>query len=264
MACEKSGKTTEPSQISVTSIQKSGKIKVCYVPYSSTVIKDPNSQMLSGHFIDAMNFIAETLQVKVEYVETDFQSFIAYLQSGKCDLSIAATYSTILRAAAVSFSNPIIYLGNGAIVKYGDSRFSKPEDFNQDGLIIAVSQGEASHNYAKQHFPKAKLLVIASSDLSLPLLEVITGRADVGLADSWSTEKFAKTNSGKVTDLFAGRPYDVTPVGWAVRTKDQELLNFINTSINYLESTGRMSEWEKKYKARWMKIDTKYKHHDLD
>jgi polar amino acid transport system substrate-binding protein len=153
---------------------------------------------------------------------------------------------------AVSFTRPIIYIGNGAIVRKGETRFKNVSDFNKEGIQIAVAQGEASHEYAREHLTKAKLVVLSTADLSQPLTEVISGRVDIGLADAWTTSQFAKQHS-EVVDLFADNPYDLTPVGWAVRQNDQVFLRFIDTCIDYLVTSGRMEEWEQKYNAHWVR-----------
>lgn len=232
-------------------IQKGGVMKVGYIVYPPTVIKDPNTGELSGHFVDAARFMAKVMDVKIEFIEATWSTFVGGLQSGQFDFSIAATYRTIPRAVAVDFTVPIIYIGNGAIVRKGDDRFHSISDFNKKGLKIAVAQGEASDEYAKEHLPNAELIVLSTADLSQPLTQVLLGRADVGLADAWTTKQFAKEHP-EVDDLFANNPIDLTPVGWAVRKNDQELLNFLNTSIEYMISSGRMREWEKKYDAHWL------------
>jgi polar amino acid transport system substrate-binding protein len=226
-------------------------MRVGYVVYPPTVVKNPNTGELSGHFVDAARFIADVMKVRVQFVEATWSTFVAGLQSGQFDLSIAATYRTIPRATAVAFTTPIIYIGNGAIVRRGDTRFRSLSDFDKPAITIAVAQGEASHEYALQHLPTAHLTVLSTADLSQPLTEVIAGRADVGLADAWTTAQFAAKHP-EVVDLFAGQPYDLTPVGWAVRQNDTEFLNFVNTAVDYLISTGRMRDWERKYGAHWV------------
>lgn len=252
-SCNKPNKPKSLSaQTTLQKIQKEGVIRVGYVNYPPTVIKDPNSQELSGHFIDAAKFLAKVMDVDIEFVEADWSTFVSGLQSGQFDLSIAATYRTIPRAMAVAFSQPIMYIGNSAVVKDGDLRFDDLDDLNQTGIKIAVAQGEASHEYAREHFSKAEIIVLSTSDLSQPLTQVLSGRADVGLADAWTVSKFAREHKA-VKDLFENVPYDLTPIGWAVRQGDVEFLNFINVSLDYLESTGRMVKWERKYDAHWVR-----------
>jgi len=245
--------TTAPrGQDTLAKIQREGVLHVGYVVYPPTVIKDPNSGDLSGHFVDAVRFLADVMEVRVEFHEATFATFVAGLQNGQYDVSIAATYRTIPRAMSVAFTKPIIYIGNGAIVRRGESRFSALQDFDAPGIVLAVAQGEASHEYAREHFNKASIRALETADLSLPLSEVLSGRADVGLADAWTTSQFAKTHP-EATDLFTGRPYDLTAVGWAARPDDMRWLNFLDTAIDYLESTGRMDQWEARYGAHWVK-----------
>jgi polar amino acid transport system substrate-binding protein len=245
--------SSRPAGGTLQKLYKEGVLRVGYVVYPPTIIKDPETGELSGYFIDAVRFIAEVSKVRVEFVETTWATFMDGLQSDQFDLSIGATYRTIPRAMEVAFTKPIIYIGNGAIVRNDDGRFTTIEDFDREGIRIAVAQGEASHEYAKIHLEKAELIVVSTADLSEPLTEVLDGRADVGLADSWTTFQFAREYPEVVTDLFADRPYNIMPVGWAVRQNDQEFLNFLNTSIDYLISTGQMREWEKKYNARGLR-----------
>ena len=244
------GNSSRPAGGTLQKLYKEGVLRVGYVVYPPTIIKDPETGELSGYFIDAVRFIAEVSNVRLEFVETTWATFMDGLQSDQFDLSIGATYRTIPRAMEVAFTKPIIYIGNGAIVRNDDGRFTTIEDFDREGIRIAVAQGEASHEYARTHLEKAELIVLSTADLSEPLTEVIAGRADVGLADSWTTFQFARKYPEVGTNLFADRPYNIMPVGWAVRQNDQEFLNFLNTSIDYLESTGKMREWEKKYNAR--------------
>lgn len=233
-------------------VQRDGVLNVGYVVYPPTVIKDPNSGELTGHFVDAIRFIADVMNVQLEFHEATFGTVVAGLQSGRFDLSIAATYRTIPRAMTVAFSRPIMYIGNGAIVRRGDERFESVDDMNASGLTLAVAQGEASHEYAREHLAQSTIHALETGDLAVPLTEVLAGRADVGLADSWTTAQFAEVHPDAV-DLFAGHPYDLTPVGWAVRPDDVQWLQFVDTSLEYLQSTGRMDAWEAEYSAHWVK-----------
>ena len=225
-----------------------GKLRVCYVPYTTSVIKDPVTGKLSGEFVEDIEYIAKGINVEPVYVESDWGTFAADLQSRKCDLSIAATYRTIERASSVAFSRPIVYFGNGAIVKAGDIRFKRLEDFNKKGLKIAVIQGEASQEFAEKNFPKAEIVPIPSKDLTAHFLEVSAGRADVALMESTATKKYAREHP-EVVDLFANRPYALTAAGWAMRKDDVELLNFVNTAIDFLETSGKLDEFAEKYNS---------------
>ena len=98
-------------------ILKDRKIKIGYIPSPPGTIKDPASGEIKGYYVDGVRYIFKTINVEPEFVETTWANFAAGLQSGQFDLSMAGTFATIQRAAAVEFTDPINYLGYSAIVK---------------------------------------------------------------------------------------------------------------------------------------------------
>jgi ABC-type amino acid transport substrate-binding protein len=122
---------------------------------------------------------------------------------------------------------------------------SKPE------TRVAVTQGEAGDEYAKANFKKAKITSFPGSNQSAAFQAVVAGRADIALGDAYATAKFAKANA-QVKDLFADKPYNLTPVSWAVKKGDDKLLNFLNSSIEALDYQGRLREFEQKAGANWL------------
>src|SRR5258706_371769 len=81
---------------------------------------------------------------------------------------------------------------------------------------IALVQGGASVEYAKENFPKAQHVTLSTGNLLAPFVEVTAGRADVGIEDAWQAKRYAKDHP-EVTDLFDGRPYNVLPIAWAIK-----------------------------------------------
>ncbi len=233
-------------------IKKEGVLRVGYILASPWVIRDPESGELSGTCVATINEIARQMGARVEFVEATFATFIAGLQSKKYDLSIAPTFSTIARAKSVAFTIPLMAAGNSAIVRAGDDRFKNLSDIDQEGVIVAVTQGEQGHEYAKANFTNAEIKVLSGGDQALTFSEVLTGRADVALGDAWFSAKFASEHP-EANDLFAKNPYNVTPVGWSVRYEDLSLLTFINTALEYLDTIGKLDEIDRKYDAHWLR-----------
>ncbi len=243
---------SDNSQVTIYKIQQKGTLDVCYAVWGASEFVDLNTGKVSGEFIDAMDFIAGLTNVKVAYHETTFANFSAALQSHRCDVSIAATFKTIPRATAVAFTHPLGFIGNSAIIRKEDTnRFKTLEDIDQKDVRVAVVQGEASDEYTKAHFKNATITRINSADLSLAMAEVSSGHADVGMSDAVTTRDYASAHP-EVIDLFGGKPYDLIGFGWAVRPEDTQLLEFLNTSIDYLQTTGRLDELSQKYHANWL------------
>ncbi|RAH97342.1 cyclohexadienyl dehydratase [Acuticoccus sediminis] len=216
-------------------------IKVGFIPAPPGVVKDPASGELGGYYVDGLRYIFSTIGVEPEFVETTWANFAAGLQSGQFDLSMAGTFATIQRAAAVEFTKPIHYLGYSAIVKKDDDRFGTLADFNKEGVKIAVVQGGAAQEYVRENFPAATIVALSTGNLTAPFIEVSSGRADVGIEDAWQARRYASVQPG-VTDLFQDNPYNLLPIAWSVKRGNQDLLNFMNTSIDFMLLTGR---WER-------------------
>ena len=71
------------------------------------------------------------------------------------------------------------------------------------------------------------------------------------MSDALETSKFVRAHPGQVTDLYADNPYDLNPIAWAVRQDDLAWKNFLDTSLNTLETQGKILDFEKRYDFQW-------------
>lgn len=219
------------------------RISVGWVAHSKLAYRDLATQKVRGTMVDVIEAIAKQMNIpseNIDYVETDWGNFGVGLAAGKFDISIAATFKTVARASAVSFTDPIFYLGNSALVRKDDERFKNIKsvyDLDQAGVTIAVIAGEQSEDFARRNFTKATVKSIKAADIGAAMLEVVAKRADVGLGDAGVVAKFAGTQSSTL-DLFKSNPWNVQAIAWAVSPKDQRLLSFVNTAIEVLQANG--------------------------
>lgn len=182
----------------------------------------------------------------IEFIETDWQNFGLGLKQAKYDLSIAGTFKTDKRAEIVDFTEPLFYLGNGALVKQGDNRFQTIDDFDRADISIAVVIGEQGHEYAIKHLTRPTLKTLTGSDLSNACLEVQTGRADAALTDQYIIRRFIAENPG-YKDALENNPYYVLPICWAVRKGDKNWLKLINSQITKLKESSWLNELQNYY-----------------
>lgn len=242
---------TPKSTDSLEKIKNDKRIRVGYISYSDITSRDNQTGQIKGFLVDVLYEALAELQIpkeNIEFVETDWQNFGLGLETRKYDLSIAGTFKTPVRAKVVDFGRPILYLGNGAVVRKDDDRFHRIEDFNREGITIAVVQGEQGYEYAKKNLTKAKIVSLAGSDLSLAPLQVKLGKADAALSDQYILRKYVLSNP-EVKDALADNPYDVLPICWSVRKNpnDASLLNYINVQLDRIESSGKLKEIMGKY-----------------
>ena len=248
-ACDRlqeSGRNSTFANINTKKVLKAG-----YIVFPPCVFKDPKTGKLGGHFVATIHEIAKQAGWEVEFQEADWSTFTAGLNTKRFDVSIAPTFVTVPRAMTVSFTKPLFYAGNSAIVRATESRFTDVGSLDQPNIKIAVTQGEAGHEYARSNFKHAEIIPHPGSDQTLTMQDVLSGRADVALGDAYVTARFAAEHADAVKDLFAGRPYNLTPVSWAVRSTDSELLAFLNACIETLETQGKLLQFELAADAHW-------------
>lgn len=240
-----------PPEDSLARISREKKIRVGYISYFDITFRDSRTGDTRGVLVDVLVDVMAELGIgkdRIEFVETDWQNFSLGLEADKYDLSIAGTFNTPARAKAVNFGRPVFYLGNGAVVRKHDDRFTRIEDFNREGVIIAVVQGEQGYEYARKHLTKATLHALAGSDLSLAPLQVKLGQADAALSDQYILRRYVDRNP-EVKDALADAPYDVLPICWSVskRPTDAALLAYVNRRLDTLEQSGRLAETLRRY-----------------
>lgn len=233
-----SGALTAADARTLDQIISSGELRIGYVVTPPNDIKDPATGELSGFDVDAIKAIATEMGLKPTFTETDWGTFAAGLQADQFDVSIAPTFATIKRSMAVLFTRPIIFAGNGALVKADDTRYKTLADMNTPDTRIAVLQGGQAEDFVRRNMPKAQLISLASSDLTAGMVEVLAGRADVGIEDSYTINEFVhKQPSTK--NLFADHPFNLTPVAWSVARGNYDLVSALNVGLNILMYSGR-------------------------
>lgn len=231
-------------------VKRTRVIHAGYIKYPPFVDIDPRTGKLEGYFIDLMDHIVNLMgrDIRIEYEETTWGTMVAGVTSGKFDVVVSGIFSTIPRLMEVTFTRPVLFVGLSAVARKGDTRFKTVEDLRQPGITVAVTAGEVGHDYATKFLPKAKLLVFDTPDITRPMLEVISGRADVGIADSMSCYNFVKAHPNEVVNLFEREPLYLYGTGLMLPRGDPDWKDFLDQAISFLEYSGILEELERKYK----------------
>lgn len=233
-------------------VQSSGVLKVGYFLFEPATMHDKDGKPY-GLFVDIVEQLAKDLRWKVEYKQVDLKNFAAALQSGDFDLSIGATFSSPNRASGVAFTQPLYHLGyTGVTTPDKVNKFKTWADIDQPGVKVAVKQGSAIGDYVRRNFTKATIVALEEPALSAPLAAV-PGQADVGLMNQITVYTYLRDNpKANIKEILADQPVEFTGICWAVRQGDSKWLEFVNTSINHYQDTGRTQEWERKYKIPYL------------
>lgn len=249
--------TTAVAQDSMATMTKSKTLKVGWIPSPPGSQKDLVSGELKGYYIDMVRFILAQIGVEAQFIETTWANFPAGLQAKQFDLVAAGTFATIPRSASVTFTRPVFYLGYTAAAKAGDQRFKTLADIDKSGIKIAVVQGSGGHEFVKRTIKNAEIVAVGTSDLSMSLVQVETGRADVAVEDAWATRRYISTHPA-VVDLFHDKPFNLQPIAWAMRPGETELRIFFDQAIEWMRINGKLEEIVRSYPAssRYIAKDT--------
>jgi polar amino acid transport system substrate-binding protein len=239
-----SAPTVAAEEGALDKILKTKEFNIGFVVLPPSVFKDPKTNEPTGYYVDAARFIAEQMGVKPIFHEESWATFISGLQAGRYDLSIAATVNTIPRALAVAFTEPLAYAGTCLIVAK-NSPYKTLADLTKPKVKIGVIQGAFMVPWAKQTFAGGEILESTASAFVEPM-DVISGRVDASVTDAQTCRKFASQRP-EVRTLYADDPLNITATGWMVRRDDLVLLNFMNSAIRYIRSTGKLREFVEKY-----------------
>lgn len=226
---------------------KSKVIRLDTIPYHPTTIVDPKTGELKGFYVDTFRDQFKTVGLDVEFVETKLGTFAGALKSNQFDVFIGGSFATPLRALAFNFSKPFMFMGYSAGIRKSDvGRFKTLADIDQPGVKVAVAMGSGGQEFAKQNFCQAEIIALDTGDLTAPFMEVLSGRADVGVQDAVATSQVAAKHDNLV-DLFGANPFNVLPISLAVAQGNQQLRNFLNTLIDYMNINGKWRNASKAY-----------------
>ena len=226
-------------------VLRRGELRAGYHVEPPSIIKDAGTGKLHGAFISAVEAIAAALKVKATFVEVDLADFATSLQKRVCDVSLGPTFKTPGRAQTVAFTMPLYFLGYDAVAKKGTAA-KYPDDaaLNNKSVRVAYRVGSPIEQYVKDHYTQSQLVPTTGSDLTLPMQAVSDGKADVGFMNEHTVMAYVAAHPEVVT-ILADKPRQMGGMAWAVRPDDQQWLNFLNTSIEYLIASGQMDEWER-------------------
>lgn len=230
-------------------ILKDKTIKLGTIPYPPVTTKDPKTNEWAGFWVEGPKLMFEAAGLKVEYVETKWATFPSGLQSDQFDVFVGGAFNTPRRAAAVSFSRPVMYMGHSVTIRKEDAgKFKSLSDIDKPGVTVATVLGTSGHEYMKQNFKNATIKPLDTGDLTQDSLEVLAGRADAALQDAFKVAQVVGRNKEKLVDLFAEKPFYMLPVAYVVSKNNQELLTFVNNLLDWMETNEKWQEIAKNYK----------------
>jgi cyclohexadienyl dehydratase len=174
--------------------------------------------------------------VKVEWVQTDWASFVAGIAADKFDIFSGASLN-MARARTVGFT--LAYTETGTVpvaLKANAQKFKSWEDIDKPDVSVAVSLGTVFEEQAKQFFPKATVKAVQSPATGFQ--EVLSNRAAITITSNIEAAGLVQRFPELTMLGEAVKPRSRRPLAYCVEIGDQVWLNFVNNWITLKRSEG--------------------------
>lgn len=210
-----------------------GQLTVCSdMPYKPFEFEDDGET--TGFDFDVVSAMGEQLGVEVEFVTTPFDSIIAALVAGDCDMIASAMTITDERKEKVAFTDAYFDADQSLLVlKENAEKFATLEDLA--GKTIGVQMETTGATYAAENKPEgATIKEFSTGDEIFPAL--ISGDVDAALQDLPVNGYRAATAPDQfvVTETFpTGEQY-----GFAVAKENTALLEALNGALDTMREDG--------------------------
>ncbi len=183
--------------------------------------------------------IAEKLGMELEIVDTEFNSIIGGVTSGKYDIGMAGMTVTEDRLKEVNFSNSYAKGVQVVIVKDGGSVSSLDDLAN---VKIGVQEGTTGHIYAEDDFGKENVTAFKTGALAVEALK--TDKVGAVIIDNEPAKNFVAANSGLsiLETAYADEDYAI-----AIAKGNTELLEKVNKALDELIADGTVKKIIDKY-----------------
>lgn len=248
-SCRNNG-GTKPTEDTYARVLGQNRIRVGYISYPPSFIKDPNTGQMSGIFYEVLQEAGKNLDLKIDYTEeVGWGTMIEAVRSGRVDLICTGIWPTSARGKSADFTTALYYSTVRAYTAASNARFDgKLAAMNDQNVKIAVIDGEMSSIIAKNDFFNAQAKSLPqSTDISQVLLEVSTNKADLTFVEPAVAFEFMEHNPGKIKEVPNVKPLRVFPNVMMVGKGEVRFLSTMNIAIQELINNGFVDKVVQKY-----------------
>ncbi|WP_328992171.1 ABC transporter substrate-binding protein [Kribbella sp. NBC_01245] len=203
----------------------------------------PNVYVKDGKFTgfdnDLITAVAAKLNLKPEFVGTDFSALLSQVNGGQFDLGSSSITITEARKKTVAFSNgyDFGYLGLNTTKTSGITSFDQLA-----GKRVVVVQGTVQDDYATQK---------DLNPVRVPNYNAAVGQLKAGTADAWISpaeigEKMAKEQGGGVV-ILAAKELSSAPTAYAVAKSNDKLREAVNKALDEVIADGTWTKLVEQY-----------------
>ncbi|WP_047980969.1 amino acid ABC transporter substrate-binding protein [Ornithinibacillus contaminans] len=190
---------------------------------------------LTGYDVEVIKEVANRLGLEVEFMETQWDSMFAGLNSERFDLIANQVGINEERLANYDFSTPYTYSSSVVVVPAENNDITSFEDL--DGKTSAQS---LTSNYAATAEENGATL-IGIEGLAQAIELIKQGRADVTVNDKLAVLEYTKQQGDESIKIVAESD-DVSEMAFAFNKGNEALVDAINEQLAAMREDGTLAE----------------------
>jgi polar amino acid transport system substrate-binding protein len=167
--------------------------------------------------------LSDSLHRPLKIENIPFVGLLPSLQTGKIDLILSSMTDTPERRKSITFSDPYLTIGLGALVR-NDAGIDTITALDRPGIKVAVRQGTTGQIWAQKNLKQATILVFDKE--AAAVLEVIEKKVAAFLYDEMSVWKHHQEHPLETRALLAPLQQESWAIG--LRLSDGELRQQVN------------------------------------
>lgn len=192
-----------------------------------------------GYDVSVAKLIARDLGVKINIVDTTAANRIPNLTSGKLDIVIYSFSITAERAKTIAFTSTY-YVDQQVYVGPADKPITKIEELS--GKKIGVTRASTNDIVMTKKAVDGVQLQRYDDDASTSQA-LFAGQVE-GIVTSGALARAVEEHNPKLKKQYV---VSQAPMGIGLRRNDPDFLNWLNTELFMLESTGELQALQKKW-----------------
>lgn len=230
----------DPNSV-LAKVVRERKIRIGFAQTLPWFQRDVRSNQLTGIYYDVCQHLGETMQVQIEYVETDFANATVGLRQGRYDVFGSSLIFTMPRALTASYIGPMWHKGTlAATHRDNATRFGSVADFNKPDVTFSLSAGVREETLVRQMFPQARVITVTGQWM-LGAEAVRQKRADLWMGGDSDIMTFARRNEW-LHIIDPQRPFARAANTWAIRYGDPTWKAFLDIFADHIIHSGFIQE----------------------
>jgi len=217
----------------ISKIETAGVIKIGTTGQQFPFSFKNDKNELDGIDIILGSGLAKRMNVKVEFVELEFDKLFTSLENGDVDLVLSGTSVTVGRNMDVAFTKPYFKTGKSLLTNNKELRKGNKETINIETTKIAVIGASSSEKYVTENYPNAIVIKVKSYDEIIDLFE--SGDANAFVSDMEICESISLKNLD--VDLYIAKlETNSEYISAAVRGDDFMFFNLVSNFVNRVDN----------------------------